>query len=280
MQPQPGQKTIIITGCSSGIGAYCARELRNDGWFVVASARQPGDLAKLEQDGITAHYLDYAKQESVDTFFQQALTSCNGRIDALFNNGAYSQAGAVEDLPVEALRAQFEANLFGWHDLTRRVVPVMRHQGHGRIVQCSSVLALVPYRWRGAYNASKCALEALSLTMALELADENIKISLIEPGPITSKIAQNALPHFLNNIDIENSPHRTAYEKQLHRLQGKAKPMPGKLEPDAVYAVLKHALTSDKPRFHYPVTRQAKIATIARRLFPARMLYGWLAKQD
>ena len=280
MQPQSGQKTIIITGCSSGIGAYCARALRDDGWFVVASARKPQDIAKLEEDGLAAFYLDYTEPDSIASFFDHALKACDGRIDALFNNGAYSQAGAVEDLPVKALRAQFEANLFGWHDLTRRIVPVMRKQKHGRIVQCSSVLALVPYRWRGAYNASKSALEALSLTMALELANENISVSLIEPGPITSKIARNALPHFQAHIDVENSPHREAYQLQLRRLQGKAKPMPGKLEPDAVYAVLRHALTSDRPRFHYPVTRQAKFATIARRLFPARILYRWLSRQD
>lgn len=165
MPRQPDQRVILVTGCSSGIGAWCARALRNQGWRVIASARNEQDIQTLRSDGLEALYLDYSQPESIEAFFRTSMTLTGGRCDALFNNGAYSQVGAVEDLPVEALRAQFEANFFGWHDLTRRVIPIMRAQGYGRIVQCSSILGLVPYRWRGAYNASKHALEGLTMVL-------------------------------------------------------------------------------------------------------------------
>jgi len=148
-------RTILITGASSGIGAHCARALKQDGWRVFATARKPEDLAALERDGIEAFYLDYRETESIAGLVENILARTGGRLDALFNNGAHAQAGAVEDLPVEALREQFEANVLGWHDLTRRIVPIMRAQGHGRIVHCSSILGLLPIKYRGAYAASK-----------------------------------------------------------------------------------------------------------------------------
>ena len=158
-------RTIIVTGASSGIGAYCARALKRDGWRVFATARKPHDIEALAADGIEAFYLDYREPQSIEALVAAVLERTGGTLDALYNNGAHAQAGAVEDLPVEALREQFEANLFGWHDLTRRIVPVMRRQGHGRIVSCSSILGLTPARWRGAYVASKHALEGLMMTM-------------------------------------------------------------------------------------------------------------------
>ena len=161
--------SIIVTGCSSGIGAHCARALKAEGWRVFATVRRQEDLASLEADGIEALLMEYTKPETIAALVETVLARTGGRLDALFNNGAYGQAGAVEDLPVDVLRMQFETNVFGWHDLTRRVIPVMRRQGHGRIVQCSSILGIVPYRWRGAYNASKFALEGLSLTLRMEL---------------------------------------------------------------------------------------------------------------
>ncbi|MDP3523321.1 MAG: SDR family NAD(P)-dependent oxidoreductase, partial [Hoeflea sp.] len=211
-------KTILVTGCSSGIGAYCARALKADGWHVIASARTADAIAALNADGIEAYRLDYAEPSSIADFFEQAMAATGGRCDALFNNGGYGQVGAVEDLPVDALRAQFEANFFGWHDLTRRVIPVMRAQGHGRIVQCSSILGLVPMRFRGAYNASKHALEGLSVTLALELEGSGIHVSLIEPGAISSRFRANALRQFHRSIDIDASVHRRDYQDQLRRL--------------------------------------------------------------
>jgi len=272
-------KTILVTGCSSGIGAHCARALKTDGWHVIASARTADDIAALNAGGIEAYRLDYADPSSIADFFEQAMASTGGRCDALFNNGGYGQVGAVEDLPVDALRVQFEANFFGWHDLTHRVIPVMRAQGHGRIVQCSSILGLVPMRFRGAYNASKHALEGLSVTLALELEGSGIHVSLIEPGAISSRFRANALRQFHRSIDIDASVHRRDYQDQLRRLEKQEISGSGKLGPEAVYRVLRHALTARRPRYHYAVTREAKLGVIARRLLPARWFYPWLARQ-
>ena len=139
------RRTIIVTGCSSGIGAYCARRLAADGWRVFATARKPDDIRALEEDGLEAFYLDYREADSIEALANAVLARTGGRLDALFNNGSHGQAGAVEDLPVEALREQLEVTVIGWHDLTRRLIPAMRRQGHGRIVQCSSILGLLPY---------------------------------------------------------------------------------------------------------------------------------------
>jgi NAD(P)-dependent dehydrogenase (short-subunit alcohol dehydrogenase family) len=272
-------RTIIVTGASSGIGAHCARALKADGWRVFATARKPADIAALETDGIEAFYLDYGEPLSIETLVASVLERTGGRLDALFNNGAYAQAGAVEDLPVAALRQQFEANFFGWHDLTHRIVPVMRRQGHGRLVHCSSILGLTPVRFRGAYSASKHALEGLMLCQRQELDGSGIHVSLIEPGPVTSKIASNGLFWFLKNIDHENSVHSEDYRVQLERLRAGGSTSRLKPGPEAVYRVLRHALLSRRPRPHYVVTVPAKIGVLLKRLLPASMLYRVLAKR-
>jgi NAD(P)-dependent dehydrogenase (short-subunit alcohol dehydrogenase family) len=273
-------RTIIVTGASSGIGAHCARALLRDGWRVFATARKPADIAALDAEGIEAFYLDYREPESIVALVAAVLERTGGRLDALFNNGAHAQPGAVEDLPVEALREQFEANFFGWHDLTRRIVPVMRGQGHGRIVHCSSILGLTPALWRGAYVASKHAIEGLMLTMRMELAGSGIHVSLIEPGPVVSRIAPNALPWFERYIDHEKSVHRDAYQAQLARMRAGGSKSRLKLTPDAVDAALRHALLSPKPRPHYVVTLPAKIGVALKRVLPAEMLYRVLAAQS
>jgi len=271
--PSTSLPAIIVTGCSSGIGAHCARALKADGWRVFATVRREEDRAGLEADGIETLLMDYTKPETIAALVETVLVRTGGRLDALFNNGAYGQAGAVEDLPVEALREQFETNVFGWHDLTRRVIPVMRRQGYGRIVQCSSILGIVPYRWRGAYNASKFALEGLSLTLRMELAGSGIHVSLIEPGPIASRFTANALTHIERVIDLENSVHAEEYRRQLRRLRGESKPARGKLGPEAVYAVLRHALTAKSPRPHYVVTTPARQGALLKKLLPAALFY-------
>jgi len=276
---QVSPPTIIVTGASSGIGAYCARALKDDGWRVFATARRPEDIAALEANGIEAFYMDYREPDSIAALVDAVLERTGGRLDALYNNGAHAQPGAVEDLPVEALRQQMEANLFGWHDLTRRIVPVMRRQGHGRIVNCSSILGLTPVKWRGAYVASKHALEGLTLCLRAELAGSGIHVSLIEPGPIESRIAPNGLAWFLANIDHENSVHRDAYQAQLARMRGGGSKSRLKLKPVAVYRVLRHALLSQRPRPHYVVTLPARVGVILKRLLPASLLYRILATQ-
>ena len=271
---------IIITGCSSGIGAYCAGALHRDGWRVFATVRRTADMAALENQGIETLIMDYTKPETIAALVDTVAARTGGRIDALFNNGAYGQPGAVEDLPVEALRAQFETNVFGWHDLTRRVIPFMRARGAGRIVHCSSILGLVPYRYRGAYTASKFALEGLGVTLRMELQGSGIHVSLIEPGPITSKFTATALAHINEHIDLENSAHAAEYKLQLARMDGSGPVNRHKLGPDAVYAVLKHALTAAKPKPHYPVTVPAKQGLILKRLLPAGLFYRLLRRFD
>lgn len=274
------QRSILVTGTSSGIGAYCVRALKADGWRVFATARKPEDIAALEADGFEAFYMDYREPESIEKLVEDVLARSGGTLDALFNNGGHSQAGAVEDLPTVALRDQFEANFFGWHELTRRIVPVMRKQGHGRIVHNSSIIGLMPVRWRGAYAAAKHAVEGLMLTLRSELLGTGIHVSLIEPGPVVSKIATNGLRWFERYIDHENSVHREAYQAQLARLRAgglKSRFKPG---PEAVYAVLKHALNAASPRPHYVVTLPAKGAVILQRLLPPGLFYAIMRRQS
>lgn len=277
---QNRQRSIIITGCSSGIGAYCAEALKSQGWRVFATARKDADIEALRAKGIEAHYLDYTQPQSIANLVDEVLRQTDCTLDALFNNGAYAQPGAIEDLPVEALRQQFEANFFGWHDLTRRVVPIMRRQGHGRIVHCSSILGLVPMKWRGAYVASKFALEGLMLAQHMELEGSGIDVSLIEPGPIASRFTYNAASHAEANIDMEASVHRELYQRQMAKLKSGGTKSKNKLGPEAVYAVLLHALEAPRPRPHYVVTRPAKLGSLARRLMPARWLYRMLSDQS
>lgn len=272
-------RTVIVTGASSGIGAYCARALKAEGWRVFATARKPDDIAALEADGLEAFYLDYREPQSIAALVDAVLERTGGTLDALFNNGAYAQPGAVEDLAVAALREQFEANFFGWHDLTRRIVPVMRRQGHGRLVHCSSILGLAPVRFRGAYSASKHAIEGLMLCMRQELEGSGIHLSLIEPGPVTSKIASNGLTWFLKNIDVENSVHRADYQAQLARLQAGGSVSKLKPGPEVVHKALRHALLSQRPRPHYVVTVPARIGAALKRVLPASLLYHVLAKR-
>ena len=273
-------RTIIVTGCSSGIGAFCARALAEDGWRVFATVRKAEDLAPLEAAGIEALLMDYADEDSIVALVDEVARRTGGQIDALFNNGAYGQPGAIEDLSTDVLRRQFEANFFGWHALTRRVIPLMRARGEGRIVQCSSILGLLPYRYRGAYTASKYALEGLSVTLRMELEGSGIHVSLIEPGPIESRFTANALKMIEENVDIEGSAHATEYKRQLARLGGKGPINRYKLGPDAVYKVLKHALTATRPRPHYPVTVPARRGLLLKRLLPADLFYRLMRKLD
>jgi NAD(P)-dependent dehydrogenase (short-subunit alcohol dehydrogenase family) len=274
------QRTILVTGCSSGIGAYCARALKADGWRVFATVRRQEDLGPLEADGIEALLLDYTKPETISAAVATVREHTGDRIDALFNNGAYGQPGAVEDLTTDVLREQFETNFFGWHELTRQILPLMRKQGHGRIVNCSSILGLVPYRFRGAYTASKFALEGLTITLRMELQDSGIHVSLIEPGPIATRFTANALAKINEHIDLEGSPHAVEYRRQLKRLDGSGPINKHKLGPEAVYDVLKSALNVSNPRPHYLVTTPAKQGVLLKRLLPANLFYRLMRRLD
>lgn len=269
-------RTIVVTGASSGIGAWCARALKADGWRVFATARSAAAIAALEAEELEALPLDYADPASIEALVKEVLRRTGGNIDALYNNGAYAQAGAVEDMPVELLRKQFEANFFGWHDLTRRLVPVMRAQGHGRLVHCSSVLGMMPLPYRGAYCASKYALEGLMLSLRQELDGSGIHVSLIEPGPVASSLYDNGLSIFTGSVDPKGSVHREAYERQVEQFRSAG--MRRKASPEVVYKALRHALLSPHPRPHYVVTLPARIGVLLKRLLPASLFYRLLAR--
>jgi NAD(P)-dependent dehydrogenase (short-subunit alcohol dehydrogenase family) len=274
-----GQRTILITGCSSGIGLASARVLHQRGWRVFATCRQEADCARLRAEGLESFPLDYADDRSVADGAQEALQRADGRLDALFNNGAIAIPGAVEDLPRDALRTIFETNLFGVHDLTRRVIPAMRAQGHGRIVNCSSVLGLVAIRWRGAYVATKFAMEGLTDVLRLEMADTPVRVILIEPGPVTSSIRRNSIPHFERWIDWKASPRAAQYrESLLRRLYEARGPDRFERPPEAVAAVLLRALEARDPRPRYRVTVPTHAMALARRLLPGRTLDRLLAR--
>ncbi|MBL4711206.1 MAG: SDR family NAD(P)-dependent oxidoreductase, partial [Gammaproteobacteria bacterium] len=235
-------KTIVITGCSTGIGHCVATGLKQRGYHVIATARRKESVAKLISEGFESLQLDLADSASIDHAFQEIMHLCDGKIYALFNNGAFGLPGAVEDLSRDNLKYQFETNVFGWLQLTNLVIPVMRKQGFGRIIQNSSVLGFVAMPFRGAYNASKYAIEGLSDTLRLELKNTNIYVSLIEPGPIASQFRANAVKAMQQHIDIENSVHREKYLGVLKRLKKQGPAAPFTLPPEAVLKRVIYAL--------------------------------------
>ncbi len=274
-------KSILITGCSSGLGEDAARTLhRRGGWRVFASCRKPEDVARLEAEGLECLALDVANPDSIAHAMDEVLTRTGGTLDALFNNAGYGLPGAMEDVPAGALREIFETNVFGLHDMTRRAVAAMRDQGgHGRIVQHSSALGRVPLRWRGAYTATKHAVEGLADTMRLELRGTDIHVSILNTGPVTSKFRVNSIPGFEKWVDWENSALAETYRSQLikHLYEDTGKAM-FQLEPPAVTAKLIHALESPRPRARYFITTATYIVEAARRVLPQRT-FDWLIAQ-
>lgn len=270
--------SILITGCSSGIGLAVAKGLAARDWRVFASARRPADVATLQAMGLEALVLDLDDSDSIAGGVEQVLSATGGRLDALFNNGGFGQVGAVEDLTRQALREQFETNLFGWVELTNHIIPVMRNQGGGRIVFNSSVLGYAAFPYRGAYVAAKFALEGLADTLRQEMHGTGIHVSLVEPGPITSRFRENCLPHFERHIDWKASRHRDSYEKQLARLHKPGPAAPFTLPPEAVLEKVVHALESDRPRARYPVTVPSVAFWWLRRVLSTAMMDRVLRK--
>jgi NAD(P)-dependent dehydrogenase (short-subunit alcohol dehydrogenase family) len=271
-------KAVLITGCSSGIGHCAAHYLHRQGFKIVASARQAEDVARLKEEGLAAVRLDLADEASIEEGFEQALALTGGTLYGLFNNGAYGQPGALEDLPTQALRRQFDTNLFGTHHLTRLALPLMLAADEGRIIQNSSVLGLVAMQFRGAYNATKFALEGYTDTLRLELAGTGVHVSLLEPGPIETRFRANAREAFLRHVDPEQSRHRQAYRQTLARLE---KPGPSSrysLPPESCLPPVLHALTSARPKTRYPVTRATLMMSWLRRLLSDRALDRMMLK--
>ncbi len=265
-------KTVLTTGCSTGIGYVTAQVLKQRGHLVIASARKPADVERLQQEGFLAVELDLADSNSIRQGFGAAMKLASNKIDVLFNNGAFGQPGAVEDLSREVLRFQFETNLFGTHELTNLVIPTMRQQGHGRIIYNSSVLGLVAMKYRGAYNASKFALEGLADTLRLELKGTNIHISLIEPGPILTNFRKNSFDLYKQNIDANRSFHKLTYQAMEERLKKEGAAVPFTLPPEAVSKKVIHAVESSRPKIRYYVTFPTYLFGYLKRLLPA----GWL----
>ena len=272
------QQSILITGCSSGIGKTTALGLKARGYRVFASARKAADVETLKTEGFEAIQLDLADSQSIQQAVQQILQLTAGTLDALFNNGAFGQPGAVEDLSRNVLRNQFETNFFGTHELTNLIIPVMRQQGHGRIIYNSSVLGFVAMTYRGAYNASKFALEGLADTLRLELYGSGIKIILIEPGPISSQFRENAFALFQQNIEPEPSAHQAQYLAMSERLQKKGPAVPFTLPAEAVLKKVIHALESPKPKIRYYVTFPTYLFAALRRLLPWTAL-DWVLRK-
>lgn len=271
-------KTVLITGCSSGIGYTTAIELKNRGHNVIASARKVEDITRLQQEGFIAVQLDLAESASIQKAVQEALELSDHKIDVLFNNAAFGQPGAVEDLSREVLKFQFETNVFGTHELTNQLIPFMRKQGHGRIIYNSSVLGLVAMTYRGAYNASKFALEGLADTLRLELHGSNISVSLIEPGPILSNFRQNSFALYKRNIAADNSFHKDTYKAMEERLQKEGAAVPFTLPAKAVADKVIHAVESDCPKIRYYVTFPTYLFAFLKRILPASWLDNLLRR--
>lgn len=265
-------RPVLITGCSSGIGHCAALSLHRLGYPVVASARRAEDVAALHAQGLEAVRLDLDDESSIDEGLAEALECTGGRLYGLFNNGGFGQPGAVEDVPTQALRDQFQTLVFGWHHLTRQVIPLMRKQGEGRIVQNSSVLGFAVMPYRGAYSGAKFAIEGLSDALRLELAGSNVFVSLIEPGPILSRFRANALVRLRDQIPLETSHHADQYRAALARLQTEGPAQPFTLGPEAVVERLVHALEARRPKARYFVTFPTYLFWYLKRVLPQSAL--------
>lgn len=271
-------KHIVITGCSSGIGLEAAIGLHARGHKVIASVRNAADLDHFQALGITCVLLDLDSDDSINTGLDTVLQQLDGRIDVLFNNAAFGQPGAVEDLTREILQAQFNTNVFGTQQLTNQIIKVMRRQGSGRIIYNSSVLGLVALPYRGAYNASKFALEGLADTLRLELRGSGISVSLIEPGPIISQFRANAFAKYQQHIDKTRSAHQHIYQAMENRLTKTGPAAPFTLPASAVVDKLIHAVEAKRPKIRYFVTIPTYLLATLKRLLPGRTMDWLLAK--
>ncbi|HKK97129.1 MAG TPA: SDR family NAD(P)-dependent oxidoreductase [Marivita sp.] len=271
-------RTILITGCSSGIGLDTARRLKAMGWTVFASCRSDADCAAREAEGFEAPQLDYENADSIARCAESVLAQTGGRLDAVFHNGAYALPGPLEDIPADGMRLQFEANFLGWHDLNRHLLPAMRAQGNGRILFNSSVLGLVGMKYRGAYVATKFALEGYADVLRMEMADTGLHVVLIEPGPIETDFRKNAIKQFERWVDWKASARRAQYEDSLLDQLHKGGSSKVQWPASAVTDVVIKALEAKKPKARYGVTTPTHAMAIARRLLPTRALDWVLSK--
>ena len=267
------KNTILITGCSSGIGFATAIKLSDNGWDVYATCRNQKDVEKLKKIGLKCLKLDYTNEESIDNTVNTILKETDGKLSAIFNNGAYALPGALEDIPTEGLRSIFETNVFGWHSLIKKVLPVMKKQGHGKILQCSSILGFITLAYRGPYNATKWAIEALTDTLRIELSGTDIKVITIRPGPISTKIRSNSLEHFKKWVNWKNSSIKGLYKNHLiPRLYSKSAQTKFELQSEAVADMVLKALQEKNPKLIYSITIHTHIMNILIRILPKGLL--------
>lgn len=271
-------QSILITGCSTGIGYHCATTLHQQGYQVIATCRQQKDVKRLTSEGLDCLQLDLTCSESISSAVAKTLQITGGQLDMLFNNGAFGLPGAVEDLSRDAMRYQFETNVFGTQELTNQIVPIMRQQGYGKILYNSSILGFAAMPYRGAYNASKFAIEGFADTLRLELKNENIQVGLIEPGPILSNFRQNAFEQFKYWVAQKPSAHAANYQAMISRLETKGPSAPFTLGPEAVTHCVIHALEHQRAKIRYRVTVPTKLFAILKRLLPNRLLDKLLIK--
>ncbi len=273
------KKTVLITGCSSGIGYDTAHYLHKNGYSVFATARKDEDVIRLQDEGLNAYQLDVRDKDSIDKALEWVLAQTDGKLYALFNNAGYGQPGALEDLPSEALREQFETNVIGLHVMTQKVLPLMHAQGYGRIIQHSSVLGLISLRFRGAYNASKYAVEGLCDTLRLELDNTNIFVISLNTGPVRSKFRDNATKMFYRYIDSKKSRFHKAYNKEvLGHKETKNSKDPFTKDSDVVIKKVILALEKKNPAPHYYITSATQILGGLKRILPTLYLDKILKK--
>lgn len=262
-------KTILITGCSTGIGRQTAIYLKKKGYRVFATARARKDVEKLLSLGFEAFLLDVTKKETISTTLSSIIQLTNGTLDVVFNNAGFGQPGAVEDITTDVLKEQFETNVFGLHELTIQVLPIMKQQGYGTIIQHSSVLGLVSLKLRGAYNASKYAIEGLTDTLRLELRDTNINVTLLNTGPVLSDFRKNAKQKTIENIDRENSRFKDSYEKSLKSAKSD---VPFTLEAIEVAKIVEKIINSKKVKPRYYITKATYLLGFAKRILSTSKL--------
>ncbi|WP_338064746.1 SDR family NAD(P)-dependent oxidoreductase [Thiomicrorhabdus aquaedulcis] len=274
--------TLLITGCSTGIGYYCAVQCHQLGYKVMATCRNPSDVARIKDLGIDCFECDLANSDSINHAFAQIVQHLHEQkiapIAGLFNNAAFGLPGAIEDLSRAALEHQFQTNVFGTQELTNLVIPLMRQQGFGRIIYNSSILGFAAMQYRGAYNASKFAIEGLADTLRLELKSTGIQVSLIEPGPILSDFRKNAFIQFKHWINVPSSVHQAQYHAMIDRLETVGPSAPFTLGPDAVCKALLHALQAPHAKIRYRVTVPTRVFAVLKRLLPSRWLDRLLIK--
>lgn len=269
--PAVKEKTAMVTGAGGGIGRATAQALAARGWRVFPTARSQEDLEALRAEGFRPVALDLADEESVASAAKEVLELAPEGLGAIVNNAGYGVPGAVEDLPRAAWRKQFETNVFGTFDLTRRLAGTFRKQGWGRIVLVSSVVARVSVPFLGVYSASKAAMEAAGDAMRAELAAAGVAVSIVEPGPIATGFRRRCVREGRGALEADESFFRAQYAKELaSEVRTFKRPTDVfRAGPEAVAKVIVHALEAKRPRIRYPVTGAAWLGVLADSFFPA-----------